>query len=206
MCLGGHSAIKKGVASLPPLFPTRLCESWNNQLLPERPAVLLPLRLLFFCFPSVEAEAPLEQHPADFDWLHEAPLVSVEADALLAQQPLVAALSLLHEPALASVEAEAPADLLQQPADLDLSQVALSPLAQEVLLASLAHVCSVFAFLPAGASVDWADTNEIVSTAIKSVSSFFMTGNLDISLFIYLFTKHIFLIFSSKIVPKITFE
>ena len=55
-------------------------------------------------------------------------LVSADADALadLLQQPAEA--DLLQELPLAFVDAEAP--LEQQPADLDLSQVALSPLVQ----------------------------------------------------------------------------
>ena len=79
----------------------------------------------FFFLPSVVAEAlpDLLQHPAEEDLLQEAPL--------------------------ASVEAEAPFE--QHPADLDLSQVAFSPLAQDVFWASLEQVCSVLAFLSAGA-------------------------------------------------------
>ena len=79
----------------------------------------------FFFLSSVVAEAlpDLLQHPAEDDLLQEAPL--------------------------ASVEAEAPFE--QHPADLDLSLVAFSPLAQDVFWASLEQVCSVLAFLSAGA-------------------------------------------------------
>ena len=96
---------------------------------------------------SVEAEAPFEQHPADLDFFFF--LSSVVAEALpdLLQHP--AEDDLLQEAPLASVEAEAPFE--QHPADLDLSQVAFSPLAQDVFWASLEQVCSVLAFLSAGA-------------------------------------------------------
>ncbi|MDA9755397.1 hypothetical protein N9V29_00335 [Flavobacteriales bacterium] len=79
----------------------------------------------FFFLSSVVAEAlpDLLQHPEDEDLLQEAPLASVEADAPLEQHP----------------------------ADLDFSQVALSPLVHEVFWASLEQVCSVLAFLSAGA-------------------------------------------------------
>ena len=118
------------------------CDQWPL----ERLEVLLPpLFLPFSDFLPVSAAAPLEQHPAEEDLLQDAPLLSVEAEAPLEQHP--ADLDLSQDAPLLSVEAEAP--LEQQPADLDLSQVAL--------LASLAQVCSVLAFLSAGASVDWAD-------------------------------------------------
>ena len=127
------------------------CDQWPL----ERPEVLLPpLFLLFLLFLSpASAAAPLEQHPAEEDLLQDAPLPSVEAEAPLEQHP--ADLDLSQDAPLPSVEAEAP--LEQHPADLDLSQDAFWSLEQVVLLASFEQVCSVLAFLSAGASVDWAD-------------------------------------------------
>ena len=134
----------------------------------------MPL-FLVLAFSSVLAEAPLEQHPLDADWLQEAPLASVEAEAPLEQHDPAAALSLLQEAVLPSVDAEAPADLLQQePADLDLSHEAFSLDEQAGLLASLAQVCSVLAFLSAGASVDWADTVKAKMANAPRKRNFFM--------------------------------
>ena len=148
----GH---KKRAASVQPLFP-RLSRDQCNQLPLERPEVLSPpffLPFLDFFLPA-SAAAPFEQQPAEEeDLLQDAPLPSVEAEAPLEQHP--ADLDLSQEAALPSVEAEAP--LEQQLADLDLSQDAFWSLEQVALLASLAQVCSVLAFLSAGASVDWAD-------------------------------------------------
>ena len=115
---------KKGPSQWTALFAFQ--PSWN-QLPLVRPEVLSPPFFLdfFFFLSSVVAEAlpDLLQHPEDEDLLQEAPLASVEADAPLEQHP----------------------------ADLDLSQVALSPLVHEVFWASLEQVCSVLAFLSAGA-------------------------------------------------------
>ena len=121
------------------------------------------------------ADAPLEQHPLEADLLQEAPLASAEAEAPFEQHDPAAALSLLQELDLASVEAEAPADLLQhEPADFDLSQEAFWSFEQAGLLASLAHVCSVLAFLSAGASVDWADTVKAKMANAPRKRNFFM--------------------------------
>jgi hypothetical protein len=142
-------------------------------LLPERPEVLLPLFLLFLS--SVFAAAPFEQQPLEADLLQEAPFASVEAEAPLEQQ-LEVDFDLSQEAPFASVEAEAPADLLQhEPADLDLSQDAFSVAEQAGLLASLAHVCSVLAFLSAGASVDWADTVKAKMANAPRKRNFFMS-------------------------------
>ena len=167
----GQRPQKRGRISAAPFSPGR-SQGQFNQLLPERPDVLLPLFLLFFFLSSVLADAPFEQHPLDADLLQEAPFESAEAEAPLEQQP--AALSLLHELDLPSVEAEAPADLLQHPADFDLSHEAFSLFEQEDLLASLAHVCSVLAFLSAGASVDWADTVKAKMANAPRKRNFFM--------------------------------
>jgi len=122
----------------------------------------------------VFAAAPFEQQPLEADLLQEAPFASVEAEAPLEQQPEVD-FDLSQEAPLASVEAEAPADLLQhEPADLDLSQDAFSVAEQAGLLASLAHVCSVLAFLSAGASVDWADTVKAKMANAPRKRNFFM--------------------------------
>ena len=119
------------------------------------------------------AAAPFEQHPLEADLLQEAPFASVEAEAPFEQHPAV--LDLSQEAPLASVEAEAPADLLQHdPADLDLSQEAFWSFEQAGLLASLAHVCSVLAFLSAGASVDWADTVNAKKANAPRKRNFFM--------------------------------
>ena len=120
---------KRGRISAAPF--SRLSRGQCDQWPLERPEVLLPpLFLLFLDFLSpASAAAPLEQHPAEEDLLQDAPLPSVEAEAPLEQHP----------------------------ADLDLSQDAFWSLEQVVLLASLEQVCSVLAFLSAGASVDWAD-------------------------------------------------
>ena len=114
---------------------------------------------------------------ADFSQEPDLPSVEAEAPADLLQHEPVAALSLLQElAALPSVEADAPADLLQhEPLDLDLSQDAFSSLEQEVLLASLAHVCSVLAFFSAGASVDWADTVKAKKANAPRKRNFFMS-------------------------------
>ena len=115
---------KKGPSHWTALFLFQLC--WNQLLFVSPVALSPPFFLDFFFFlSSVVAEAlpDLLQHPAEEDLLQEAPL--------------------------ASVEAEAPFE--QHPADLDLSQVALSPLVQEDFWASLEQVCSVLAFLSAGA-------------------------------------------------------
>ena len=115
---------KKGPPLRTALFAFQLS---RNQLPVVRPVDLpLPFFLaFFFLLSSVAAEAlpDLLQHPAEEDLLQEAPLASVEAEAPLEQHP----------------------------ADLDLSQVALSPLVQEDFWASLEQVCSVLAFLSAGA-------------------------------------------------------
>ena len=100
---------------------------------------LSPRFLFFLDFLSpASAAAPFEQHPAEEDLLQDAPLASVEAEAPLEQQ--LADLDLSQVAALPSVEAEAP--LEQQLADLDLSHDAFW---------SLEQVCSVLAFLSAGA-------------------------------------------------------
>jgi hypothetical protein len=133
---------------------------------------LLPLFLLFF-LSSVFAAAPLEQQPLEADLLQEAPLASVEAEAPFEQHP--ADFDLSQDAPFASVEADAPADLLQQdPADFDLSQEAFWSFEQAGLLASLAHVCSVLAFLSAGASVDWADTVKAKMANAPRKRNFFM--------------------------------
>ena len=105
-----------------------LCLAMSNQLPVDMVEVLLPRFFLDFVLSSAAA-APFEQQPAALSLLQEAPLASAEAPDLLQ-----------HEPEAA----------------LDLSQEALS-LLHDVLLASLAQVCSVLALLSAGASVDWAD-------------------------------------------------
>ena len=130
---------KKRESGAPPLNAVKAA----NQLFLERPTILSPASFFFFFldFLPVSADAPLEQHPAEAALLQEASLVSVDAEAPLEQQP--ADLDLSHD-AFPSVEAEAP--LAQHPADLDLSQLAFLP--------SLEQVCSVLAFLSAGASVD----------------------------------------------------
>jgi hypothetical protein len=129
--------------------------------------------LLFF-LSSVFAAAPFEQQPLEAALLQEAPFASVEAEAPFEQHPAV--LDLSHEAPLASVEAEAPADLLQHDpvADLDLSQEAFWSFEHAGLLASLAHVCSVLAFLSAGASVDWADTVKAKMANAPRKRNFFM--------------------------------
>ena len=168
---------KRGRISAVPFSRLSRCECDQWPL--ERPEVLLPPFFLLFLdflslasaaapleqhpaeedllqdapFPSVEADAPFEQQPADLDLSQDPPLPSLEAEAPLEQQP--ADLDLSQDAPLPSVEAEAP--LEQHPADLDLSQDAFWSLEQVVLLASLEQVCSVLAFLSAGASVDWAD-------------------------------------------------
>jgi hypothetical protein len=130
---------------------------------------------LLFLLSSVFAAAPLEQQPLEADLLQDAPLASVEAEAPFEQHDPAAALSLLQELDLPSVEAEAPADLLQHdPADFDLSQEAFWSVEQAGLLASLAHVCSVLAFLSAGASVDWADTVKAKMANAPRKRNFFM--------------------------------
>ena len=144
---------KRGRISAAPF--SRLSRGQCDQWPLERPEVLLPpLFLLFLDFLSpASAAAPLEQHPAEEDLPQDAPLPSVEEEAHLEQHPSDLVLS--HVAPLPSVEAEAP--LEQHPADLDLLQDAFWSLEQVVLLASLEQVCSVLAFLSAGASVDWAD-------------------------------------------------
>jgi hypothetical protein len=147
-----------------------------NQLLPDKPAVLLPFLADFFL--SASADALLEQQPAASDFEHEAPFASVDADApadLLQHEP-AAALSLSQEPLLASVEAEAPADLLQHEpaAALSLLHDAFSVAEQAGLLASLETVCSVLAFLSAGASVDWADAAKAKKANAPRTRNFFM--------------------------------
>ena len=115
---------KKGLPQWTALFCFR---TERNQLPLVRPVALSPPFFLdfFFFLSSVVAEAlpDLLQQPAEEDLLQEAPLASVEADAPLEQHP----------------------------ADLDLSQVAFSPLVQEDFWASFEQVCSVLAFLSAGA-------------------------------------------------------
>ena len=121
--------------------------------------------LLFF-LASVDAEAEAaEQHPAVWDLLQVAPFVLAEAPLL--QHPAVLLLSQVAP--LASVEAEAP--LLQQLADLLLSQV----FSQEAFLASLEQVCSVFAFLSAGASVDCALAVKAKMAKAPRKRNFFMS-------------------------------
>ena len=144
---------KRGRISAAPF--SRLSRGQCDQWPLERPEVLLPpLFLLFLDFLSpASAAAPLEQHPAEEDLLQDAPLPSAEAEAPLEQH--AADLDLSQDAPLPSVEAEAP--LEQHPADVDLSQDAFWSLEQVVLLASFEQVCSVLAFLSAGASVDWAD-------------------------------------------------
>ena len=167
----GHK--KRGRISAAPFSPGR-SQGQFNQLLPERPDVLLPLFLLFFFLSSVLADAPFEQHPLDADLLQEAPLASAEAEAPFEQHP--ADFDLSQEAPLASVEAEAPADLLQhEPADLDLSHEAFWSFEHAGLLASLAHVCSVLAFFSAGASVDWADTVKAKTANAPKKRNFFMS-------------------------------
>ena len=129
------------------------------QLPPERLATLLPF---FFFLPfflaSVDAEAEAaEQHPAVWDLLQVVLLVLAEADA-----------------PLAPVEADAP--LLQQLADLVLSQV----FSQEAFLASLEQVCSVLAFLSAGASVDCALAVKAKMAKAPRKRNFFMRVFLSI--------------------------
>ena len=149
----GHK--KRGRIHAAPFFTRMNRVVQNHCPLALKPEVLSPPRfLLFLDFLSpASAAAPLEQHPAEEDLLQDAPLPSVEAEAPFEQQP--ADLDLSQDAPLPSVEAEAP--LEQHPADLDLSQDAFWSLEQVVLLASLEQVCSVLAFLSAGASVDWAD-------------------------------------------------
>ena len=121
-----------------------------------------------FFLASVDAEAEAaEQHPAVWDLLQVAPFVLAEAEAPLLQHPAVLLLSQVAP--LASVEAEAP--LLQQLADLLLSQV----LSQEAFLASLEQVCSVFAFLSAGASVDCALAVKAKMAKAPRKRNFFMS-------------------------------
>ena len=122
-----YSRTQKKAATVDCLFFLPADLARVNQLPLVSPEALSPPFFLdfFFFLSSVVAEAlpDLLQHPAEDDLLQEAPL--------------------------ASVEAEAPFE--QHPADLDLSQVAFSPLAQDVFWASLEQVCSVLAFLSAGA-------------------------------------------------------
>ena len=136
-------AQKRGRISAAPFSRLSRCECDQWPL--ERPEVLLPP---FFCSSWTSCRQHLRlhlgQHPAEEDLLQDAPLPSVEAEAPFEQQP--ADLDLSQDAPLPSVEAEAP--LEQHPADLDLSQDAFW---------SLEQVCSVLAFLSAGASVDWAD-------------------------------------------------
>ena len=132
----------------------------------------------FFFFPfflaSVDAEAEAaEQHPAVWDLLQVAPLVLAEAEAPLLQHPAVLLLSQVAP--LASVEAEAP--LLQQLVVLLLSQV----FSQEAFLASLEQVCSVFAFLSAGASVDCALAVKAKMAKAPRKRNFFMRVFLSIT-------------------------
>ena len=144
----------------------------TNQLPVDIVVVLLPAFFLDFVLSSAgAAAAPLEQQPAALSLLQEAPLASAEAPDLLQHEP-AAALSLLQEAPLASAEAP---DLLQHEpeAAFDLSQEALS-LLQDVLLASLAQVCSVLALLSAGASVDWADTVKAKNANAPRKRNFFM--------------------------------
>ena len=144
----------------------------SNQLPLDMVEVLFPAFFLDFVLSSAGAAAvPLEQQPAALSLLQEAPLASAEAPDLLQHEP-AAALSLLQEAPLASAEAP---DLLQHEpeAAFDLSQEALS-LLQDVLLASLAQVCSVLALLSAGASVDWADTVKAKNANAPRKRNFFM--------------------------------
>ena len=147
-----------------------LCLAMSNQLPVDIVEVLLPRFFLDFVLSSAAA-APFEQQPAALSLLQEAPLASAEAPDLLQHEP-EAFLSLLQEAPLASAEAP---DLLQHEpeAALDLSQEALS-LLHDVLLASLAQVCSVLALLSAGASVDWADTVKAKNANAPRKRNFFM--------------------------------
>ena len=123
-----------------------LPEFWNTKKGPPQWTAL-------FCFPTERNQLPLVMPvglspPFFLDFFFFLPSVSAEALPDLLQHPAEAE-DLLQEAPLASVEADAP--LEQHPADLDLSQVAFSPLVQEDFRASFEHVCSVLAFLSAGA-------------------------------------------------------
>jgi len=158
------SCKEKGAAAAPDSFGT--CRNVNYWPLDVNRAVLVPprfLSLLDFLSPA-SAAAPLEQHPeeAEDDLLQEAPLVLAVAEAPFEQHPADFELSVMAD--LLSVDADAP--LEQQLEDLDLSAVDL--------LASFEQVCSVLAFLSAGASVDCAEAANAKNAKAPRKNIFFM--------------------------------